>query len=238
MRATATLCILLIALPAWAGTWLDNFDDGDFDGWQRVECLWIPKVVTPNAGNWVVENGAVVAGDNDSTKRYDLNIGDMWWADYIAEVSVKLSKRLENCSSDSGVWLGARYQVAEGKLSLNDYFVGAWQSSGAWRGGAKYSNGDFFNTQSRMIPSEADTWYRLKIEVDGDQITAFVDDLQVFVLRDSSFTSGLVSISVNGVVATFDDFMVTGPEIPDGGPGYSVELSGKLATTWAGIKSY
>lgn len=31
-----------------------------------------------------------------------------------------------------------------------------------------------------VIPSEADTWYRLKIEVEGDQITAFVDDLRVF----------------------------------------------------------
>lgn len=235
MRATTTLCILLIALPAWAGTWLDNFDDGDFDGWQMVECLWIPKVVTPNAGNWVVENGAVVAGDNDSTKRYDLYIGDMWWADYIAEVSVKVSKELES-NEDTGVYLSARYQVDEGKLGLNAYVVGVWNINGVRRGGFKYSNGDFLSTQTRVLPLKADTWHTLKIEVDGDQITAFVDDLQVFVLRDSSFTSGLVSISVNGVIAIFDDFIVTGPDIPNGGPGYSVESSGKLTTTWSGIK--
>ncbi len=238
MRAIAILCILLIALPAWAGTWLDNFDDGDFDGWQMVECLWILEVVTPNAGNWVVENGAVVAGDNDSTKRYDLYIGDMWWADYIAEVSVKVSKKLETCNEDTGIYLGARCQVDEGKLGLNGYVVGVWNIDGVRRGGFKYSNGDSSNRQTRVLPLKADTWYRLKIEVDGDQITAFVDDLQVFVLRDSSFTSGLVSISVNGVVATFDDFIVTGPDIPNGGPGHSVESSGMLATTWSAVKSH
>ena len=238
MRIVIAIFMLFIALPSWAGTWLDNFDDGDFAEWRMDTCLWMPEIVTPGAGNWVVENGAVVAGDNNSANRYDLYIGDMSWTDYTAEISVKLSKKLEACSDSSGVWLGLRFQEGEGKLGLNDYAVGMWNDTGMVRwGGFKYSDGDFFNTQRIVFPSQTDTWYRLKIVVEDDQITAFVDDLRVFELRDGLFASGVVCIAVNGVKATFDNFMVTGPDIPDGGSGYSVELSGKLVTTWAQLRS-
>ena len=98
-------------------------------------------------------------------------------------------------------------------------------------------SGDFFDIQSMAVTTEVDTWYRLKMEVEGDQITAFVDDAKVFALRDGLFASGPACIAVNGVRATFDDFMVTGPDVPDGGPGYLVESSGKLATTWAHLKN-
>lgn len=145
MRIVITIFMLLIAPLTWAGTWLDNFDDGDFAEWRMDTCLWMPEIVTPDAGNWVVENGAVVAGDNNSGKRYDLYIGDMSWMDYTAEVSIKLSKKLEMCSDNSGVWLATRWQIGEGKLGLNSYVMGAWQSDGARWGGFKYSDGDFFS---------------------------------------------------------------------------------------------
>ena len=39
MRIISTFCILLMALPAWAGVWRDNFEDGNLDGWEGVQIL-------------------------------------------------------------------------------------------------------------------------------------------------------------------------------------------------------
>ena len=33
MKVTLILCVFLIAIPVWAGTFRDNFDDGNYDGW-------------------------------------------------------------------------------------------------------------------------------------------------------------------------------------------------------------
>ena len=40
MRIVIVIFMMFTALSTWAGTWLDNFDDGDFAGWQMDECLW------------------------------------------------------------------------------------------------------------------------------------------------------------------------------------------------------
>jgi len=53
------------------------------------------------------------------------------------------------------------------------------------------------------------------------------------------FPPSLISIgfSANGVIVMFDDFVVTGPNIPDGGPGAkAVHPEDKLATMWARLK--
>ena len=44
---------------------------------------------------------------------------------------------------------------------------------------------------------------------------------------------------VSNALAHFDDFVVTGPDIPDGGPGgvsFSVRPKDKLAAMWGTIK--
>ena len=221
---------------AIAGTWIDDFNDGDLAGWRMLVCFWRDRIVVLDEGNWFFENGAIVGGDDNQGKRYDLYTGDMSWTDYIVEVSVKLSKRLEDCPDYTGVWLGAREQEGEGKIGLNLYAVGIWRVSTALRGGFKYINGFDFNDQVLALSSEADRWYRLKINVEKDLITGFVDDIKVYELRDGTFTSGAVSIAVSGMKAIFDDLIVTGPNIPDGGPGHSVNPSRSSVTTWANIK--
>jgi len=240
IRVSLIFVILTFVLSslAIAGTWIDDFNDGDLAGWRMLVCFWRDRIVVLDEGNWFFENGAIVGGDDNQGKRYDLYTGDMSWTDYIVEVSVKLSKRLEDCPEDTGVWLIARSQEGEGKIGLNGYVVGMiiWHGFQVLRGGFKYVNGFDSNNQILALPSEANRWYRLKINVEKDLITGFVDDVKVYELRDGTFTSGLVGIAVNGVKATFDDLMVTGPNIPDGGPGHSVNPSRSSVTTWANIK--
>jgi hypothetical protein len=50
MRTIPTLCVLLIALPVWAGTFRDDFEDGNFYGWTTSGA----------AESFLVENGELV----------------------------------------------------------------------------------------------------------------------------------------------------------------------------------
>lgn len=233
----AALCAFLPSAPTSAGTWMDNFDDGDLAEWKMVTCLWMQDLVIPDSGNWIVEDGAAVGGDNDVSTRYDLYTGDMSWTDYTAEVRVKLSKDLQDCSSNSSVALGVRLQQDEGKLGLCDYALGLYNASGVeFAEVFTYDNGQFSNVRNMAFPTQADTWYRLKIGVSGNQVRAFVDNTEIGAFQSARFSSGMAVMSANGVRAMFDDFLVTGPDIPNGGPGFSSEPAGRLATTWAKLK--
>jgi len=34
MKTTAVIALLLVTLPTWVGTFLDDFGDGDLEGWE------------------------------------------------------------------------------------------------------------------------------------------------------------------------------------------------------------
>ena len=48
MRLLTTLAVLLLISSAWAGTWHDDFEDGNLDGW---------KALVGERGRWSVING-------------------------------------------------------------------------------------------------------------------------------------------------------------------------------------
>ena len=80
-------------------------------------------------------------------------------------------------------------------------------------------------------------WYRLKIEVKGDNLSLYVDDILVFEKKDKSNRSGGVALWAYDAIVEFDNVIVTGDEIPDSGPsGYAVEPGAKSATTWGRLK--
>ena len=241
MIAIGAICAFLLgsALPVSGGTWRDNFRDSNLDGWEMDTCIWQQKVVKPNVGNWVVENGVVIGGDDDFGTRYDLYTGQMSWTDYTAEVSVKLSKELRFCQASSGVWLGVRWQ-GDG---LNGYCLGIINAE--WVGLKEVAYSMIYDKGDRghrfpgvAFPTKAGKWYRLRVTVSKNQVRCFVDDIEVDVYKNNLFPSGMVVIAVHGVKAMFDDFAVTGPNIPDGGPGFAVNPQAKLATAWGDIKSH
>jgi pectate lyase len=222
------LIILVIILPIFiigcgeeeeaeelAGTWRDNFDDGDLAGWRMATCLWMQNFVTPDSGNWIVEDGVAVGGDDDVSTRYDFYTGDMSWTDYTAEVSVKLTKDLQLCPHHTSVWLGVRGQEGD-KFGLGNYGVGLVSAYGVESAEIlTYDMGQFFDMQRITFPTQVDTWYRLKMEVSGDQVRAYVDDTIVGEYQSDRFTSGSVVIGALGVKAMFDDFEVTGLRLGD-----------------------
>jgi hypothetical protein len=77
------------------------------------------------------------------------------------------------------------------------------------------------------------TWYHVRAELQDNEFRFFVNDQQIGALRDSRSPSGAVGIAVEDTMEVqFDDFAVTGPEIPA-----DVTPKGKIAVRWASIKT-
>ena len=86
---------------------------------------------------------------------------------------------------------------------------------------------------------EKEIWYTLKIDAIGNQYTFSVGDTTLKA-EDSSVPAGWIEFRFRGRCNIWlDDFTVTGPAVPDGGPGFARSVSPvrKLATTWGKLKS-
>ena len=80
-------------------------------------------------------------------------------------------------------------------------------------------------------------WYRLRIDVVGDEISFCIDDELQLKRNDNLHLSGGVTLYAYNAIVEFDNVAITGEEIPDGGPsGYAVDPEARLATTWGLIK--
>ena len=111
------------------------------------------------------------------------------------------------------------------------------------RGGGKivyafYSLGDL--TPMRFVSDpfqwELGKWYDLKLTAEGDQFWFYVDNQLVIHYTDDTYPKGKVGLSAsfNGTTVHFDDFSVTGDDVPD--LDLSVSPEEKLATTWGQVK--
>ena len=85
---------------------------------------------------------------------------------------------------------------------------------------------------------EKEVWYTLKIKADGDRYTFSIDDV-ILEAVDNSVPIGRIRLGFYGRLSIWlDDFIVTGPNVPNGGPGGLgvVMPAEKLTTTWGKLK--
>ena len=95
-----SLYILLIALPVCAGTFVDDFEDGNIAGWSAV-------------GEWSVESGELV-GEN-MEPAYDsgaIFFGELTWSNYTIEADVKLIRSSgDPCAA--GIFVRAQHEPGQ-----------------------------------------------------------------------------------------------------------------------------
>jgi 3-keto-disaccharide hydrolase len=230
MRAIVMLCMLLTAASAWAGTLVDDFSDGDFEGWTQS-----------GAGNWRVENEELIF-ENRSSPSY-LFMGEPDWEDYTISVNAKFVKHwATNCC------LEAMFLVARGKsiLTCYNFLMGTWQLADKKVAAfCSRGNWDIHNLRSKEFSWDMDTWYHLKLTADGDEFQFYVDDELVLDYEDSTFDTGKVGFggAFNSTTIHFDDVVITGDNVPGMDMNlfvedmdFSVEPTAKYTTTWAAIK--
>ena len=79
----------------------------------------------------------------------------------------------------------------------------------------------------------------MKIEREGNQYTFWIGDVGLFT-RDDSVPIGAIQLIFYGRCDIWlDDFTVTGPDVPDGGPGFLQvnSLAEQVTTTWGKLKA-
>ena len=83
-------------------------------------------------------------------------------------------------------------------------------------------------------------WYYLKMEVDGSKLSVSIDGKLIADVDWSNLKIlpdiGKVGLGAGGAEVHFDNFVITGDEVPDSG--MPVEPAGKLATRWGKLKAF
>ena len=100
MRIVFILCILLIVLPAWAGTWKDDFEDGNLDGWEGVQIL--------DNGEIEEKDGKLVITDIDGSlvSLAFFNNGQDNIRDFTLSVDINMAKAV---TGNTYIWVVFRY---------------------------------------------------------------------------------------------------------------------------------
>ena len=86
---------------------------------------------------------------------------------------------------------------------------------------------------------EEKVWYTLRIEREGNQYTFSIGDVILFA-EDDSVPMGTIELSFSGWFTIWlDDFTVTGPDVPNGGPGFLGvnPLAERVTTLWGKLKA-
>lgn len=155
----------LAVTPTYAGSFSDNFNDGNTDGWWLGYSLANPT----NNGNWRVENGELIQDTG-----YDGVIAlveNQQLLDQIIEVNVKLNGPsggggLIFWSQDNNNWTHAIVYPAGGFIEVHEHINGVTQ-------GVHFPYPSLTN----------DTWYDLKVDANSTS-----GDIKVYLNSNYLFT--------------------------------------------------
>ena len=216
-----------------AGTWIDDFSDRTLDDW---------------GGTWGLKNDRHRAGVNNGRFYFrgksdlaNLSLGNRRIGE-IHQFTLEMRfmfRRIE--VPEESAWgiiygnhgvgrLEFKFRYSFGALVVpNTAFVSVFP----W--GNKREFRDLANARFEY---EEEKWYTLKIERDGNRYIFWIENLGLEIVDDSILIGGIKFHFVGRCNVWLDDFSVTGPGVPDGGPGFPqavlpVEM---LTTTWGKLK--
>jgi hypothetical protein len=222
MKAIIVFCMFLIAMPVFAGIYRDDFEkEQDFIS-DCKNGVWLEDT---NLYAW--ESGYIKA--TYSSAGSGLVTGDLNWKDYTVECRIKPIQ-----VEQVGISILIRRTCT---FCLPCYNLGlTGKEANIYVDAMSYITGSPFEL-------EMGKWYVLKAVAQGSKIEFYVDGKLVAKTEDSKYPAGRAGFGVFGE-ALFDDFVMTGPDVKDGGhwdPKVHEQLSAvkpqnKLAGTWGQIK--
>ena len=245
------ILVLLVGVIAYgqmcvAGTWIDDFSDRTLRDWGFIE----------KSDDWI----AIVINEhfNFRGKNEDANFALINWelgeiADFTLEIKFMLKHiglkesgwriGYEAWNEEKGEYEGfvefifdfdfghhildpgiASVSIAPSVPEAHPQFGILWRPVSIANGRFEYEKG---------------IWYTLKIERVGDRYTFSINDL-ILEGKDDSVPIGRIRLHFYGRLSIWlDDFIVTGPNVPNGGPGGLgvVMPTEKLTTTWGKLKT-
>jgi len=218
-----TFAISLLVVSAHAGTYVETFDDGNFDGWEILN--W-----TGGTSEWKVEDGILIGSRPDAASAL-LMFGEEEWRNYSIEFDARMLERLS--ANWHAIALDLRVSdVNHAKASCNSVYFSANGQTIIW---LYLGNREVGRLAGKGFAFQSDRWYRIKGVADEDNFQFYIDGELMVSLSDSRFPAGRVALDVNGSTVQFDNVVITGDDVPDNTA--AVSASGKLATTWGKLRS-
>jgi len=217
----AVFVSFLLWIPAresLAGTFSDNFDDGDLVGWK-------PNIA---AGISVV-NGELRFKGADSLI---VKSGESFWKDYSLEVRVKIAEFAP------GGWFSIR-TLQNNIGDTTGYYE--FQLSQNAVVAALYTNKRC--VESFRVPTAIDekAWNDVKIIPSNGRMSFYLDGVLIAQLADVGLSGYMDMCSTKGTHVYVDDIIISGPNIPSTGPSgpnsFAVAAPSKLISTWGKIKA-
>jgi hypothetical protein len=223
-RVVMGIALLLLTTSVWAGTLRDNFDDGDMDE-------WVAEPIGAN-GKWEIKAGELVITPQACPVPF--RIGEKTWENY----TVRVRARIEKHQTTASGWIEGLFITARQLLEEHTYLFGlGTRGLSGKMAYALYMQGkDTMHFVSEPFEWELNKWHDLKVTAEGDQFWFYVDNRLVIHYTDDTYAKGYVGIGSGYRQTTvhFDDFSVTGDDVPDLNLDVSPEV--KLATTWGQVK--
>ena len=223
------LIALMDAPYAGAGTWWEDFNDGDFKGWEIAG----PDPRGAKA-DWSVKDGELVATRDFLATQ--LIVGTIDWKDYSIETKIKLVQRL---SPPNLPLAGIVLRDQGGRGVHNNYTFDLtvdWNGKNGLLGGVIVNNFFPIETGFKQFVPKFDVWYTLKVEAKRSSFRAFLNDELAFEFEDKRFKSGKLGVIARYIQAHFDNIVIKGNEVPNKGRPFAVSSGGKLTMLWGAIK--
>jgi len=224
----------IITTVGLAGTFLDDFNDGDYDGWKRS-----PQNEKSNV-SWTVVKGELkfdpknlpwdqaISQLNFVGNQKVSNVKD--WTDYDLEVDIKhteLANWPGGIRARVDLDVGGHYAVwlYPGDNSIKLYKNPGWDI-----------NTGLVTLGQNTYKAEVEKFHTVKLSCQGDTIKVFYDGKELISAKDSEHKKGTIALCVQDKIVYFDNVKVTGPNIPNVNMS-PVISKGKLAYVWGGIKN-
>ncbi len=166
MRTIATICILLITFPAFAGTFRDNFDDNNLDGW----------IFESDGGKVEVRDGKVIIIDNGQSiaSLLAFNNAQDNIRNFVLTVDAKMVRQIGNTTIDylcimsrggkvggidTCLWMSIEVRGIIPLVVLTNPKQGL----------------QLLGEKDLPFPFQIDKWYKIRLEVNKDKITVEID---------------------------------------------------------------
>ena len=247
----AMLLFTLFASSVWAEIFRDNFNDGDLQGWTFVQGAEHGEIQ---------DSALVLSSPKaDFGAEVIITVDGIISSNYEVSVSVKVSRLVKDIVHGPHIGLRAhmdpllepfiesfqRNEKLQRLLYEQSYqFILGYEDIGApdtKKGfGATVQHVEVF--KNGRILSEGRTrafrvfdfrlhkWYRLKIIAKENRFQCFIDDKEMLIFFDDTYTAGRIYLSSgSGNRVHFDDFEVQYEAL-------AVQSRRKLTTTWGKIK--
>jgi pectate lyase len=208
----ALLALVVANAPAARAATLfaDNFEDGNLDGWTR------------SGGSWsVATDGTRVMRQSSTSSDARALAGQSTWTGYSVQARVKV---LSFNGSDRFAAVLARAQGA------TSYYYLTLRSSNTVQL-KKLVGGSSTTLSSTSMPVSTNTWYTLRIEVQGNALRGYVNGNLVGSAIDNQFSAGRAGLATFNASAHFDDVQVESLDTPTTQPTSTTTITTTTTTT-------